>query len=180
MLHEAISEINGQEIPEVKDTQVDLPINAFIPATWIQNREEKLDAYKSATECSDNNELTELATDWSNRYGILPKPVESLILLMKLKLLAKRCGFNKIKLKKPNVIIETRLKCSAFKLIKKALPTNIQNKFNMEEGDQYSKITIRGLGATDIQNQMNQLIYWFGLFVNEINNFDKNKASSKI
>ena len=29
MLHEAISEINGQEIPEVNDTQVDLPINAF-------------------------------------------------------------------------------------------------------------------------------------------------------
>ena len=51
MLHEAISEINGQEIPEVNDTQVDLPVNAFIPATWILNREEKLDAYKYATEC---------------------------------------------------------------------------------------------------------------------------------
>ena len=81
MLHEAISEINGQEIPEVNDTQVDLPINAFIPATWILNREEKLDAYKYATECTNNRELTELATDWSNRYGVLPKPVESLILL---------------------------------------------------------------------------------------------------
>ncbi len=79
MLHEAISEISGQEIPEVNDTQIDLPINAFIPATWILNREEKLDAYKSATECSNDKELTELATDWTNRYGTLPKPVESLI-----------------------------------------------------------------------------------------------------
>ena len=102
MLHEAISEINGQEIPEVTDTQVDL-INAFIPSTWIINREEKLEAYKYATECTNNQELTELATDWSNRYGVLPKPVESLLLLMKLKLLVKNCGFNKIKLKKPNI-----------------------------------------------------------------------------
>ena len=179
MLHEAISEINGQEIPEVSDTQVDLPINAFIPATWIINREEKLEAYKYATECTNNQELTELATDWSNRYGVLPKPVESLLLLMKLKLLAKNCGFNKIKLKKPNIIIETRIKNSTFKLIKKGLPTNIQNKFNFEENDQFSKITIRGLGVTDIQNQIDQLIYWLGLFVNEINNFDKNSAVTK-
>ena len=174
MLHEAISEINGQEIPEVNDTQVDLPINAFIPATWISNREEKLDAYKYATECSTHQELTELATDWSNRYGLLPKPVESLILLMKLKLLAKKCGFNKIKLKKPNIVIETRLKNPTFKLIKKGLPTNVQDKFNYIDGDQFSKITIRGLGVTDIQNQIDQLIYWLGLFVKEINNFDKN------
>ncbi len=180
MLHEAISEINGQEIPEVNDTQVDLPINAFIPATWILNREEKLDAYKYATECTNNRELTELATDWSNRYGVLPKPVESLILLMKLKLLAKKCGFNKIKLKKPNIIIETRLKDSTFKLIKKGLPTNIQNKFSYVADDQFSKIIIRGIGATDIQNQIDQLILWLELFVNEINNFDNDTSVKKI
>ena len=58
MLHEAISEINGQEIPEVNDTQVDLPVNAFIPATWILNREEKLDAYKYATECNNDKAVS--------------------------------------------------------------------------------------------------------------------------
>ena len=173
MLHEAISEISGQEIPEVNDTQIDLPINAFIPATWISNREEKLDAYKSVTECSNKNELTELATDWTDRYGTLPKPVESLIMLMKLKLLARSCGFNKIKLKKPNILIETKLKKSTFTLLKKSLSSNIQNKFNFEEGEQYSKITIRGLGVTDIQNQIDQLILWFGLFIEEISKFDK-------
>ena len=97
------------------------------------NREEKLDAYKSATECSTHKELTELATDWSSRYGVLPKPVESLIQMMKLKLLAKNCGFNKIKLKKPNVVIETRLKKETFKLMKNSLPTNIQSKFVLKK-----------------------------------------------
>ncbi len=179
MLHEAISEINGQEIPEVSDTQIDLPINAFIPATWILNREEKLDAYKSASECSHNNELTELATDWINRYGTLPKPVESLIILMRLKLLAKRCGFNKIKLKKPNIVIETKLKGSTFKILKNSLPNSVQNKFSFDEGEQWSFITIRGLGVTEVQNQIDQLMYWFGSFVKEINNFDKDLLIKK-
>ncbi len=173
MLHEAISEISGQEIPEVNDTQIDLPINAFIPATWILNREEKLEAYKFATECSNNDELTELATDWVNRYGNLPKPVESLIMIMRLKLLSKKCGFNKIKLKKPNILIETKLKNSTFKILKNSLPSSVQNKFNFNEGEQSSIITIRGLGATEIQNQIDQLMFWFGSFEREINNFDK-------
>jgi len=173
MLHEAISEISGQEIPEVSDTQIDLPINAFIPATWILNREEKLDAYKFATDCTNNNELTELATDWVNRYGTLPKPVEALIMIMRLKLLAKKCGFNKIKLKKPNILIETKLKYSTFKILKNSLESSIQNKFDFDEREQFSIITIRGLGVTEIQNQINQLMLWFGSFEREIKNFDK-------
>ncbi len=173
MLHEAISEISGQEIPEVNDTQIDLPINAFIPATWILNREEKLEAYKSVTECSNNDELTELATDWVNRYGNLPKPVESLIMIMKIKLLAKKCGFNKIKLKKPNILIETKLKNSTFKILKNSLASSVQDKFNFNEGQPFSIITIRGLGATEIQNQIDQLMLWFGSFEREIKNFDK-------
>ena len=87
--------------------------------------------------------------------------------------LAKRCGFNKIKIKKPNIVIETKLKKSTFKILKNSLPSSVQNKFNFEEGDQFSFITIRGLGVTEDQNQIDQLMYWFGLFVEEINNFDK-------
>jgi len=174
MLHEAISEISGQEIPEVSDTQIDLPINAFIPATWILNREEKLQAYKSATECSNNDELTEIATDWVNRYGTIPKPVESLIMLMRLKLLAKKCGFNKIKLKKPNIVIETKLKQSTFKLLTDCLPESVQKKFDYKEAEKFSLITIRGIGVTEIQNQIDQLMFWFELFVKEISNFESN------
>ena len=138
-----------------------------------RNREEKLEAYKSATECSNNDELTELARDWLNRYGTLPKPVEFLIMIMRLKLLAKKCGFNKIKLKKPNILIETKLKNSTFNILKNSLASSVQNKFIFNEGEQLSIITIRGLGATEIQNQIDQLMLWFGFFEREINNFDK-------
>ena len=92
---------------------------------------------------------------------------------MRLKLLAKKCGFNKIKLKKPNIVIETKLKNSTFKIFKNSLPSNVQNKFNFDEGEQLSIITIRGLGATEIQNQIDQLMLWFSIFEREIKNFDK-------
>ena len=87
---------------------------------------------------------------------------------MRLKLLAKKCGFNKIKLKKPNILIETNLKISTFKILKNSLASSIQNKFNFEEGEQLSIITIRGLGVTEVQNQIDQLMLWFSSFEREI------------
>ena len=69
--------------------------------------------------------------------------------------------------------IETKLKQSTFKILKNSLPNSVQNKFNFAEGEQWSLITIRGLGVTEVQNQIDQLIYWLGSFVKEINNFDK-------
>ena len=98
---------------------------------------------------------------------------------MRLKLLAKKCGFSKIKIKKPNIVIETKLKKSTFKILKNSLPSSVQNKFNFEEGEQYSLITIRGLGVTDIQNQIDQLMLWFGAFLKEINNFDRDLLIKK-
>ena len=94
-------------------------------------------------------------------------------MIMRLKLLAKKCGFNKIKLKKPNIVIETKLKNSTFKILKNSLPNSVQNKFSFDEGEQLSIITIRGLGVTEIQNQINQLMLWFSAFEKEIKNFDK-------
>ena len=98
---------------------------------------------------------------------------------MRLKLLAKKCGFIKIKLKKPNIVIETKLKKSTFKILRNSLTSSVQNKFSFEEGEQWCLITIRGLGVTEVQNQIDQLMYWFGLFNNEINNFDKDLEIKK-
>ena len=100
-------------------------------------------------------------------------------MLLRLKLLAKKCGFNRVKLKKPNIVIETKLKNSTFSILKKSLPNSVQNKFNLDEGEQFSLITIRGLGVTEVQNQIDQLMLWFGLFVEEINNFDKDLLLKK-
>ena len=98
---------------------------------------------------------------------------------MKLKLLAKKCGFNKIKIKKPNIVIETKLKKSSFKILKNSLPVSVENKFHFDEGEQWSLIIIRGLGVTEVENEIDELMNWFGSFVKEINNFDKGLINKK-
>jgi len=76
-------------------------------------------------------------------------------------------------------VIETKLKNSTFKFLKNSLASSVQNKFIFNEDEQLSIITIRGLGATEIQNQIDQLILWLGSFEREIKNFDKEPLMKK-
>merc|ERR1712138_328283 len=69
LLQESISEIQGQDIPSVDDTQIDLPVSAFIPGDWITDPDEKISAYRLATQCESNDALVQFASNLVDRYG---------------------------------------------------------------------------------------------------------------
>ena len=169
LLQETIAEIQGQDIPSVDDTQIDLPVTAFIPGDWISNPDEKINAYRLATQCENNDALVHFASNLIDRYGKLPKPVESLVEVMKLKIMAKKCGFSRIKLSKPNVELETMMDEPAFKLLRKGLANHLHGRFIFKKGDRYSTVTIRGLGILDSEKLIDQLTEWLKLMTNEIN-----------
>ncbi len=161
MLQECLAEIRGQEIPTVEDTQIDLQITAFIPGDWILDSQEKISAYKSATECSSFPDLLDLASAWIERYGSLPGPVECLLEIMKLKILAKKCGFSRIQLQKPNVILETPMEESAFRLLRKGLPSHLHQRLIYKSAKgMTAKVTARGIGALSNEMQLGTLIDW--------------------
>ncbi len=169
LLQETIAEIQGQDIPSVDDTQIDLPVTAFIPGDWITDPNEKINAYRLATECENNDQLVQFASNLVDRYGTLPKAVESLIEVMKLKIIAKKCGFSRIKLSKPNVELETMMDEPAFKLLRKGLANHLHGRFIYKKGDRCSTVIIRGLGILDSHKLLDQLIEWLKLMNSEIN-----------
>ena len=169
LLQETIAEIQGQDIPSVEDTQIDLPVTAFIPGDWITDPDEKINAYRLATQCENNDALVQFASNLVDRYGTLPKAVESLIEVMKLKIIAKKCGFSRIKLSKPNVELETMMDEPAFKLLRKGLANHLHGRFIYKKGDRCSTITIRGLGILDSDKLLEQLTEWLKIMSLEIN-----------
>ena len=148
MLQESLAEIQGQDIPAVEDTQVDLPVTAFVPADWITDPDEKIAAYRAAADCQSSEALVELAAGWADRYGAIPAAVQSLLQLMELKMLAKRCGFSRIKPEKPNIVLETPMEEPAFRLLRQGLPQHLHGRFVYQAGSGLQhKALARGLGV---------------------------------
>ncbi|MFZ9147946.1 MAG: transcription-repair coupling factor, partial [Vulcanococcus sp.] len=169
MLQESLAEIQGQDIPAVDDTQIDLPITAFIPGDWISDNDEKMAAYRAAADCTSPDTLLQLATDWVDRYGAIPAPVISLLQLMELKLLAKRCGFSRIKPEKPNIALETPMEEPAFRLLRQGLPQHLHGRLVYQPGSgSTAKVLARGLGVLPMEKQVEELMSWLKQMAEQI------------
>jgi transcription-repair coupling factor (superfamily II helicase) len=167
MLQEAIKEIQGQEIPQVEDTQIDLKFTAFIPSDYIPDVEQKMDAYRAVATANSKKELIQIAAEWCDRYGNLPTPVNQLLKIAELKQLAKSLGFSRIKPEaKQHIILETPRSESAWKKLQEKLPTHLQTRFVYSP----KKVTVRGLGMAHPDKQLDSLIEWLGIIQLAVNN----------
>jgi len=157
MLQEAIAEIRGSEIPEVDDTQIDLPITAFIPAEYIPDGDRKMSAYRAVASVNSRRELTQIIEEWNDCYGNVPAPAMQLVKVMELKLVAKRIGFSRIKLEgKQHIVLESKMEEPAWKLLHQHLPSHLQSRFVYSQGN----VTVRGLGTLSHDKQLDSLIEW--------------------
>ena len=169
ILQECLGQINGQDIPLVDETQVDLKITAFIPSEWIINNNDKLAAYKAATDCNTEDEILELAISWNDRYGTIPLVVNTLLEVMKLKLLARKCGIYRIRIEKNNIILETQMEEPAFNRLHEGLPKNIQSRLIYQKTNKLNSLLYaRGLGVLPPEKQINELIIWLGFMLEKI------------
>jgi transcription-repair coupling factor (superfamily II helicase) len=169
MLQEELAEIRGQDIPAVDETQIDLTVTAFIPADWITEADEKLSAYRAAADCLTREALLQLASDWIDRYGALPAAVQSLLQVMELKLLAKRCGFSRIKPEKPNICLETPMEEPAFRRLRQGLPSHLHGRLVYQAGGgTTAKVLARGLGVLPADKQLEELKNWLSQMASQI------------
>jgi transcription-repair coupling factor (superfamily II helicase) len=159
MLQEAINEIQGQEIPKVEETNIDLQLTAFIPADYITDMEQKMSAYRQVATADSKDSLTQIAAEWCDRYGALPSPVQQLLQVIELKFLAKSLGFSRVKPEgKQHVILETPMEEPAWKLLAENFPKHLQGRFVYTS----KKVLVRGLGVMKPQKQLESLIEWLG------------------
>lgn len=89
MLQAAIKKEQGVEQEEERDVLVDLPINAYIPSSYVPNEFIKLDLYKKIASLSSKEECEDTIDELSDRFGEPPATVLNLIYVASLKIMAK-------------------------------------------------------------------------------------------
>ncbi|HHY75100.1 MAG TPA: transcription-repair coupling factor [Bacillus bacterium] len=91
MLKEAIEERRGkQDEPVSYDVEINLEIDAYIPAAYIQDEKQKIDMYKRFRSLDTIEDVEDLQDEMIDRFGEFPKEVEYLFRISRLKVHAKK------------------------------------------------------------------------------------------
>lgn len=92
LLNESVKEIQGEvTIKEGYETEIDLDIDAYIPDRYIRNEAQKLDIYKRIAGIQNEEEYDDMLEELMDRFGELPRAVQNLLMVARLKAQAHDC-----------------------------------------------------------------------------------------
>ena len=96
LLDEVIKEMQGIEVVEEQDVQIDLAVSSYIPDNFIENSSQKIEIYQNIALCRTEEELQNVIDEVIDRYGRLPKELENLIDIARIKQFARKANILKI------------------------------------------------------------------------------------
>jgi transcription-repair coupling factor (superfamily II helicase) len=80
-------------LPEVK---LDISLEAYIPTEYIADGASRIEIYHDLSAVTDEGSLAELEKGVADRFGPLPKSVNALLLLMRIKFGARKAGISRV------------------------------------------------------------------------------------
>jgi transcription-repair coupling factor (superfamily II helicase) len=98
LVAEAVSEMEGRETvePAPPEVRIDLPVDAHIPESYIEDQGLRLEAYRRLAGAVTDADVDDVVVEWVDRFGDLPPEAGSLIDLSRLRSQAIRAGLAEI------------------------------------------------------------------------------------
>ena len=101
--HAVLLEKGEKQEEEDFETQLDVDLDAFIPESYMENEEQKLEAYQKIALLSSEEEKMDLEDELTDRYGDLPYQVENLFQVASLRNLLHKIGVTECKIKRGEI-----------------------------------------------------------------------------
>ncbi|MBR7063914.1 MAG: transcription-repair coupling factor, partial [Treponema sp.] len=98
LLQEAIEKLVNQEnYKEQVETILELEYTAFIPDSYVQNTQTKMEIYKKIVSIETEDDLYAVASELNDRFGDIPDEVASLLSLAEIRILCKKLEISSLK-----------------------------------------------------------------------------------
>ena len=107
LLDQVVKEMQGIEIEEEQEIQIDINISSYIPDSYIENSSQKIEVYQNIALCRTEFDIQNVIDEIIDRYGVMPKELENLIEIARIKELCRKAGIIKISEKK-NMLTSTQ------------------------------------------------------------------------
>lgn len=96
LLEEAVRELKGEAPEKVVETSIELPVEAYIPDTYVRDGNQKVDLYRRLAAVRREEQVLDLEDELVDRYGDPPAPVRTLLSVARLRALASSLGIKSI------------------------------------------------------------------------------------
>jgi transcription-repair coupling factor (superfamily II helicase) len=96
MVTEAVAELKGEQPHEPAEIKIDLPVDAHIPASYVEREELRLEAYRRLASVTTPEAVADIKVEWVDRYGPLPAEAQALLDVAELRAECTRLGITEV------------------------------------------------------------------------------------
>ena len=103
--------MQGIEVQEDIDVQIDLNISCYIPDEFISDSSQKIEIYHDIALCKTEEDIANIVDEVIDRYGNMPKELENLLEIARIKELCRELYILKISKKNSNIVFYFKNNC---------------------------------------------------------------------
>lgn len=107
MLEDAVKQMKDKTTTAEEEiiTEMNLPLDAYIPDVYIEDSTQKLLTYKRLSKIRDESDLKDMADELKDRFGDIPRPLVNLLDIISLKCVLSRAKIKKIEYADKHLIL---------------------------------------------------------------------------
>ena len=183
LLEECVNELKAnkskdpyakEKIKKLQNTIVDINVTAYIPDEWVGGYEQKMLEYKRLSDVKNTTELDNVVIGFKDRFSKLPKSVENLIKLIRLRLIAQQCDISSIRETPDNIRIYTPFSEREWMYLRRKIDFSITKYFKFTNPPKSAKDTKgillmnkNNLNFDEIFNILTDLFYYISKVISE-------------
>ena len=176
LLEETINELQETGEKPQPPAIVDINITAYIPDEWVGSKEQKMIEYKRLADVKTLEELDLIHQEWKDRFSKIPEPVENLIKIIHLRLLATQAKISLIRETSDNIRIYMPYNKAEWSIIASRIDRNITKyiKYTIapkscQEGNSILLFNNSVLSFKEVFNILSDLFYYINKITYEFN-----------
>lgn len=104
LLDEVVKEMQGVEVKEEQDVQIDVNISSYIPDEYIENSSQKIEIYQNIALARTEEDIENVTDEMLDRYGQIPEEVNNLLEIARIKELCKKAHVIKISQRRESIV----------------------------------------------------------------------------
>ena len=149
LLDDVVKEMQGIEVKEEIDVQIDLNISSYIPDEYISDSSQKIEIYQDIALCRSEDDIANIVDELIDRYGNMPKELENLLDIVRIKELCRALNILRLAKKNGNYVFYFDAERFDFSVVDKLLQ-EYGNSVSFSPGKE-PYVTLRSKAIKDVE-----------------------------